>query len=541
MVCRRGRLSAGLLVAAVLLGCSNNAPSGPGPTGLAPAPDQLLRVRLGAVPKQLDPALAVTASELAVVRQLGEPLLRPAPDLANPEPAAAAAYEVSADGLVYTFHLRDNGRYSDGRSVRAQDFVLAWRRLIDPRTASPWADIFASVTKGGVEATALDPKVDAGRLPAALDRLGVRAIDDRTLELTLPEPAGWARWVAALPAGAPVRQDILDQPGWATRPDTGVSNGPFRLLAASASEVSVGPNVYYWAGRPALNRIQFLVLPRDADAVAAYQRGELDVAGLGAAEPGPAREVVRTPELTVFWLVFNTARPPFDNLKVRQAFSMAVDRRALVRGALGGRASPASGLLPRGVAGYQQGGQQFNPEPARQLIDSSGAARDQLTGLHLMITDTLPDKAVAELAAQDLTKHLGLAITVEAVAPVVYSKRLLAGDFELAGPEGWTADYPDPQNWYDLFRSSDGRNRSRWRNYRYDLLVRQADAERDSGRRSQLYQQAEQLLGTEAPALFLYQRATWALVRNHVRGSVRTALDEWPGSLNAQRIYITRD
>ena len=542
MVCRRWRLGAGLLLAALpLMGCSNNAPNGLRAPSLSLAANQALRVRMAFAPTHLDPALATSPSEVAVVRQVWEPLLRPTPDLADVEPAAAAGYDLSADGLVYTFHLRSNGRYADGRPVRAQDFVLAWRRLIDPRTASPWADLFASITKGGVEAESLDPKVDAGRLQEALDKLGIRSVDDLTLELTLPQPSAWARWIAALPAGAPVRPDLLEHPGWAEHPVTAIGNGPFRLASNGATEVGLAPDLAYWGGRPTLSKLQFVVVKNDADAVLQYERGDLDVAGVGSADPGANRGLVKTAELTVFWLTFNTSRPPFDNPKLRLAFSQAVDRQAVVQGPLQGRAAAATGLLPRGIRGYQgAAGQQFNPESAKQLIESAGIPRDQLQTLHLLVQDSLPDRAVAEFTALELKRNLGVGVTVDAVAPAVYSKRLLAGEFDLAGPEGWTADYPDPQNWYDLFRSTDGRNHARWRYQRYDLLVRQADGERDSGRREQLYQQAEQILGQQAPVLFLDQRSTWALVRGYVHGSVRTALDEWPGSLYAQRIYITQ-
>lgn len=542
MVSRPRRLGACLLVAALFgSACSNSAPNGLRAPSLSLASNQTLRVRLGGAPAHLDPALASSPSELAVVRQLAEPLLRPAPDLSDLEPAAAASYDISADGLNYTFHLRENGRYSDGQPVRAQDFVLAWRRVIDPRTGSPWADLFATVTRGGVEAEALDPALDAGRLPTVLAGIGIRALDDLTLELTLPQPMAWARWIAALPAGAPVRAEALTRPGWADHPETSIGNGPFKLASASANEISLGPDLSYWGGRPTLSRLQFLVVPKDAEAVAMFERGELELAGIGSADPAGNQELVRTAELTTFWLAFNTSQPPFDSARVRLALSQAVDRQVVIQSAFQGRGVASTGLLPRGIPGFQPGSaQQFNPESSRQNLDAAGVARDQLGPIRLLVVDVLPDKAVAEVVAQELKRNLGLTITVEAVAPGVYSKRLLAGDFDLAGPQGWTADYPDPQNFYDLFRSSDGRNRSRWRSQRYDLVVRQADAERDQGRRQQLYQQAEQQLEQQAPALFLTQRTTSALARSYVHGSVRTALDEWPGSLYAQRIYLTQ-
>ena len=145
-----------------------NSPQIPGPR-LVEA-EQTLRVRLAGPVRELDPALAIAPSEVAVLRQYTEPLLRPAANNSDVAPAAAGSYDVSADGLTYTFHLRDNGRYSDGGPVRAKDFLFAWRRLIDPATASPSADLFAQVVRGGGLAESLDPKLDATR-PGPRNRL----------------------------------------------------------------------------------------------------------------------------------------------------------------------------------------------------------------------------------------------------------------------------------------------------------------------------------------------------------------------------------
>ena len=509
------------------------------------AADQTLRVRLTAAVHDLDPALATSPSDLAVLRQYTEPLLRPAADNSDVVPAAAMSYDVSADGLTYTFHLRDNGHYSDGRPVRAQDFLFAWRRLIDPSTASPSADLFAQVVRGGGQAESLDPKVDAARLPAALAELGLAAPDDSTFQVTSPQPEGWVKWIAALPQGAPLRQDVLAQGGasWASKPDSLVGNGPFKVSELDpADHVTLLPSLAYWGARPTLNKLQFVVVTRDAQAISDYAAGRLEVAPLGLGEPANNRNLVRSPELTEFWIDFNALAPPFDNEKVRAAFAAAVDRAALVKGPLGDRAVAATALIPSGMSGHHPADgapQEFNPEQAKHLLAVSGVSADALGGIHFLVPDRPSDRAVADFVAAELKRNLGVIVAIDVAAVADYEAKLGDAAFQMAGPDGWTADYPDQQDWFDLFRSFDSHNRGHWRNQRYDLLVRQADGERDAGRRDQLYQQAEQLLVQSAPVAFLDQRFDWSLVKPYVQGATGVPGEEWPGALAAGRLYLT--
>lgn len=529
---RRGAV-AGALVALTLAACSTPLSAPLKSQSQSLAGDQTLSVHLAEPPRTLDPSLATDEREAAVVRQFSEPLLRPAADLHDVEPAAAESYDTSSDGTIWTFHLRSNGRYADGQPVRAQDFVYSWRRLIDPRTAAPHGSFFAEAVAGGPDAVALGPKDP--RVDAALDRLGIRAVDDLTFQVTTAQAGGALRWIATLPEGGPLRQAMLATPGQ-------VGNGPFRVADSSANRITLVPNPNYWAGRTTLSRIVF-EFGGAAAAVDAYRAGHLDqvTAPPDTIDSPLRRDLLRSPELTTFWVDFNTTRAPLDNPRVRQALAEGIDRQAVVTEDFQGRAAPATTLIPSGMRGYRPEvghPQDFNPTAARQLLDQAGVPHDQLTALPMIVRDRPQDRAIASTVAAQLQRNLGVSVAVQALGAADYAKRLRSGDFALAGPAGWTADYPDQQDFFDLFRSTDGNNGARWRSSRYDALVRLADTEPNADKRDQLYNQAEQLLVQEVPVAFLVQRYDVTLVKPYVKGVHPSPVDEWPGATYSTLLYI---
>lgn len=503
---------AGVLVA-LLAACVSPAPL-PRPS---PAYSGPLRVRLPAAARTLDPALAATPSELAILGQLVEPLLKPTADLREVVPAAAQSYEVSPDGLLYSFHLRAGAAYSDGVPVQAQDFVAGWRRLLDPRVASPYADEFAAAVQGGQAAASLDPKLDVPQLEAALAATGLSAPDDSTFQVRLPRPEGWARWLFTLPQGAPVR------------PGSSAGNGPFALRSNDRTGAVLDPNPHYPV-KPGLQGIRFTVVASDAQAVTAFNSGALDIAPIGLADPGLAHDLVRQPQLTVYWLDLNTSLPPFQNLGLRQALAAAIDRPALVREVLHQRGSPAGSPLPAGLRGGGGAAQAFDAGEARRLLAASGVPAAELGGLKLMVPNAAAERPLADVLVAQLKQNLGLDVAVDAVPPATFGKRLADGDYQLAAPDGWTADYPDVQDFLQLFRSLDGRDHPRWRVEAYDLLERRLEAELDPARRDALAGRLERLLVDGSPAVFLAQSAQWSLVKPYVHGLVTSAADSWPGS-----------
>jgi oligopeptide transport system substrate-binding protein len=317
-----GRLRAIALAALILiasLACNSATP--PLTQGPRLAKDQTLRVLLDDQPRSLDPGQTQYPYETAVLRAISEPLLKPTADMNGVDPAAAQAFDVSGNGTVFTFHLRPAGQYWDGVPVKAQDFVYAWQRLIDPRLAAPSETFFANAILNGDRVAALDPQRDASRLDAALGTLGLQAADDLTFKVTLAHPDPAFVWLAAMPAGSPIRKDVVTKSGdakWAAAPESLVTNGPFKVTEMVANDhLKVVPNTHYWGARPTLTAINFIVVNDGAAALAKYKNGELDeidvqpaqaVAVAGDAKL--AKDLIKTPSLSVFWITFRVNSPP---------------------------------------------------------------------------------------------------------------------------------------------------------------------------------------------------------------------------------------
>ena len=548
----RGRFRAASLAALVVIAGLACNPTSPLTQGARLDKDQTLRVLLDDQPASLDPGQTQYPYETAVLRAISEPLLRPTADLSGVTPAAAQSFDVSGNGLIYAFHLRQAAQYWDGTPVKAQDFVFAWQRLIDPRLASPRETFFADAILNGDKVSLLDPQRDAAKLDAALTTLGLKATDDRTFQVTLSHRNPAFVWLAAMPAGAPIRQDVVDKSGdkWATSPDTLITNGPFKVSEMTANDhLTVVPNTHYWGPRPTLTAINFVVVNDGAAALDKYKSGGLDEIDVQPAQASGvagdtslSRELSKTPSLTVFWLVFRVTSAPLNSAKVRRAISEAIDRNAYIAQIFQGQGIPAETFIPKGMHGYSPGlgsAQKFDVAQARATLASSGASAKQLSGIRFSY-DRSDDfqKATATFVRDQLKANLGVTIILQGLDTNTLNSRLGTGEFQIAGPLGWTADYPDPSDWYHVFLTTSSNNVGLWQNQQYDNFVRVAGSDLQADRRDQEYQQAQQMLVGDAPVAFLAQTVNWNLVKPYVRGVTTTSVDEWPGALFPTQIYI---
>jgi oligopeptide transport system substrate-binding protein len=531
------------------LACSPSTP--PLTQGAKLDKDQTLRILLDDQPASLDPGQTQYPYETAVLRAISEPLLKPTADVNGIMPAAAQSYNVSNNGTIYAFHLRRTAQYWDGTPVKAQDFVFAWQRLIDPRLASPSETFFAAAVLNGDQVSVLDPRRDAAKLDAAVATLGLKATDDYTFQVTLSHRNPAFVWLAAMPAGAPIRQDIVSKSSdkWAATPDSLLTNGPFKVKEmVSNDHLTVVPNPHYWGVRPTLTAIDFVVVNDGAAALAKFKTGQLDMIDVQLAQAagvaGDAslkRDLVQTPSLTVFWLVFRLTSPPLNNAKVRLAFAEAIDRAAFVAQVFQDEGMPAETFIPKGMHGYAPGlaAQKFDVAQARAMLAASGVSAKQLSGLKFSF-DRSSDfqKTTATFVRDQLKTNLGIDVALQPLDTNTFNSRLSTGDFQIAGPLGWTADYPDPADWYPVFLTTSSNNAGLYQNQQYDNFVRVAGADLQSDSRDQEYQQAQLMLVGDAPVAFLAQTVTWNLLRPYVRGVTTTSVDEWPGALFPTQIYI---
>ncbi len=514
------------------------------------AKEQALRVQLDDQPSSLDPGQTQYPYETAVLRAIVEPLLRPIPDLSGVVPAAADSYDVTNNGTVYVFHLHATAKYWDGTPVKAQDFVYAWQRLIDPRLAAPNEVLFANTVLNGDRVSLLDPQRDAATIDAALGTLGLKALDDYTFQVTLSRPNPAFIWLAAMPAGAPVQREVVTKNGdkWATNPETFLTNGPFKVSEMVKNDhIKVVRNPYYWGPKPTLVSINFTIVNDGSVALTKYKQGELDVISVQPSQASTVtgdatlkRQLVKTPDLTVYWLVFRVNSPPLDNVHVRQALAQAIDREAFVAQVFQGQAMAAITFIPKGMHGYVStlSTQRFDVAQARASLAASGLTNKQLSLTYSYDQSSDFAKATAQFVHDQLKLNLGIEITLQALDANTLSSRLGSGQFQIAGPRGWSADYPDQADWYDIFLTTNSYNVPFYQNLQYDNFVRVARTDTDPARRDQEYLQAQQMLANDVPAAFLAQSVTWNLVQPYVRGLTTSPLAEWPGALVPGQISV---
>jgi oligopeptide transport system substrate-binding protein len=352
-------------------------------------------------------------------------------------------------------------------------------------------------------------------------------------------------------AAAPVRQDIVKKSGdkWAANPDTLITNGPFKVSEmVSNDHITVVPNPHYWGAKPTLTSIDFEVVNDGAAALTKYKAGSLDEISV---QPAPAASVagdsslkqnlVKTPDLTVFWLVFRLNASPTSNPKLRLAIAQGIDRDAFVAQIFQGQGTPTETLIPKGMHGYAPGltAQKFDVAQARASLAASGMSASQLATLKFSYDQTSDfGKATANFIHDQLKANLGIDITLQGLDTNTLASNLGSGNFQVAGPMGWSADYPDPADWYDTFLTTSSNDIPFYQNQQYDNFVRVARTDTQTDRRDQEYQQAQQMLVGDAPVAFLAQSVSWHLVRPYVRGITTSPVDEWPGALDPAQISI---
>ncbi len=543
------RLTRAFAVAVAVLTLGSACQSG---VTIAPklARDQVLRLMLEDQPASLDPGQTQYSYETAVLRAVSEPLLRANPDLSGVVPAAASSFDVNSTGSAYVFHLRGNAKYWDGTAVKAQDFVFAWQRLIDPRLAAPNETLFADAVLNGSKVSLMDPQRDASTIDSALATLGLKAVDDFTFQVQLARPDPAFVWLAAMPAGAPIRKDIVAKSGdkWATAPETLVTNGPFKVTELVKNDhIRVERNPLYWAGKPSLMRIDFVIVNDGAVALTKYKNGELDEitvqpaqAASVASDAASIKQLVKTPNLTVFWIVFRVNSPPLDNSKLRLALAQAIDRDAFVSQVLAGQGLAASTFIPKGMRGYNTNltAQKFDVAQARASLAASGLSAKQVSVTFSYDQSSDFRKATAKFVHDQLVNNLGINVVLQGLDPNTLSSHKESGEFQITGPDGWSADYPDQADWYDTFLTTSSLNYAFWQKGEYDNFVRVARTDTKPASRDQEYQQAQSMLVGEAPVAFLAQTVSWYLVQPYVRGVITSPVDEWPGALAPGQVSI---
>jgi oligopeptide transport system substrate-binding protein len=449
----------------------------------------------GAEPETLDPALITGQPEGRVVNALFEGLLRFDRE-GKPGPGVASTWDVSSDRRTYTFHLRPDAFWSDGKRVTAPDFVASWRRTLDPSTTSAYS--YQLFVVEGAEEFASSPGGD-------FSKVGVTALDDATLVVRLRRPVPYFLDLCAFPTLYPVRTDVIAKYGddW-VKPDHLVGNGAFLLSEWRLNDrISLARNPRYWDHNhvdPAT--VDVLPISKANTAFNFYESGQADlIMDKGLAPPSLLDELKRRPDfhaapfLGSFFLRFNCSKPPFNDPRVRKAFSLAIDRKRITDKITRAGETPAVSFVPPGIPGYiPPAGLPPNLDEARRLLADAGYPEGRgfpLTN-YLYSEGELNEGVAIEL--QSMWKE-GLGVTVQLARQEwkVYLNSLGSLDFGIAR-SSWVGDYPDPNTFLDLFVSGSGNNRTGWSSPKYDHLIATAADEADPAKRFSLLADAEAML-----------------------------------------------
>jgi oligopeptide transport system substrate-binding protein len=518
------RAFAAAALLALLVACGGGEPAAsPGEAATAADPTTLRRGN-GPEPDTLDPQRARTDSAFNILRDVFEGLTAVGPD-GETVPAAAESWTVSPDGLEYTFHLRDGLRWSNGDPLRAADYVAGMRRLVDPGTASPYAQVFEPVLNAAA--------IVRGEQPPGT--LGASAPDDRTVVIRLRHPAPYLLGLLAQPGTFPVHGPSLAQHGAEyARPGRLVSNGAFVLRDwVVGSHVAADRNANYWnSGQTGVERVHYLHHADAGTEFRQYRAGELDVtyvvppqqfASIQASLPGELRI---SPQLSVYYYGFNLTRPPFkDNPGLRRALSLAVDRERLTSAVTGLGETPAYGWVPRGVANYTPQQFDYASRPyaervaeARALYARAGYSAQRPLEVEIRYNSGEVHNRLAVAVAAMWKEALGIETTLYAEEFRALLQSIQARTDTQVFRSSWVGDYNDAYSFGQLLQTGFGINLTGYSNPRYDALLESATRQPDALRRRALLEQAERLMLSDHPVLPLYFYVNKHLVKPYVAG-----------------------
>lgn len=463
-------------------------------------------------PREYDPATTHSSGDKLVFSGLVslDPQLNLIPDLAE-------TWDVQ-QGTVYTFHLYQNAKFHDGRPVTAADFIYSWERAASPALKSDTVLTYLGDIVGVKEMAAGQSEHISG----------LKALDQHTLQVTIDAPKPYFLLKLTYPTAFVVdKANVESGAEWYRTPN---GTGPYRLKEWRRFESMLyEANQDFYLGPPHIRYVSVKLFSGVDSRL--YETGDIDIAGVSLydldrfLDPGEPLhdQLLAAPSLCTNFVVFDSTRPPFDDVKVRQAFTMAVDREKYVAVVMRGHALPAYGLYPPALPGFNVDlkGLPYDPARARQLLkESKYGGADGLPPV-VYTSSGIGEYIWPGLAtlAQMWKQNLGVTITIENLEPNYFLDAIYSGKHGQLLESGWCADYADPENFADaLFHSGSPQNNGGYTNPELDALLERARIEQDVAKRIALYQQAEQIIVQDAPVLFTTHSLSYVLVKPYVKG-----------------------
>lgn len=474
-------------------------------------------------PASLDPAKAVGLPEIQVIRDLFEGLT--SQDAQGKSVPGVATQWQTTDNKTWIFTLRKDARWSNGDAVTANDFVYSWRRLVDPKTASTFA-WFADLA-GIANAAA----ITRGELPP--EQLGVTALDNFRLKVTLDKPVPWFVSLTANVSLYPVPAKMIEEQGTAwTQPDRLVGNGAYRLQERVVNEKLVLiRNERYWDNaHSTIDKVTFVPINEESSAAKRYRAGDIDITEsfpknmYGLLKKQIPDEVYTPEQLGTYYYAFNTQKGPTADARVRKALSWSIDRRIIAEKVLGTGEKPAWHFTPDVTAGFQpqpgfvqQHSQAELNEQAKALLAAAGYGPTHPLSLTLLYNSSENNQKIAIAVASMWKKNLGVSVKLQNQEWKTYIDSRNTGNFDVIRAS-WVGDYNEPSTFLSLLTASHSGNISRFKDAAYDELLAKASRETNSETRNQDYNRAEQILADRAPIAPIYQLSNSRLIKPWVKG-----------------------
>lgn len=495
---------------------------------------QELHIGIGTEPEGLDPHLVTGVTEHYVLLSLLEGLTTVHPKTLDIEPGVAERWDISADGLRYTFHLDPEARWSNGEPVTADDFMFSFERILTPALGAPYAYMLYSIRNAEA--------FNKGEL-TDFAKVGVKAPDPRTLTFELEAPTPYFlslsthyTWWPVHPPTVLAHGAMTDRISKWTKPGNFVGNGPFALKTWRLNHsIQVVKNPYYHAADTVrLNAIHFLPIAIDAEE-RAFRADQLHIT---STVPIPRIDWYRehAPEamhfdtyLGVYYYLINTQHGALQDARVRKALAYSIDREALTGHVLKAGQKPADHFTPPNTGGYTARARlPYDPELARRLLAEAGYPGGEGFPTFELLYNTSESHRTIAVAIQQMWKsELGIDIRLFNQEWKVYLATRKARDFDIARA-AWIGDYLDPNTFLSLLTSDNGNNHSNWGNAAYDARIAQAAKEQNPEARFELFQQAEAILIDEMPVIPIYFYVRSTLIDEAVRGWYPNILDYHP-------------
>jgi oligopeptide transport system substrate-binding protein len=519
-----------LCTAAVLAGCAKRET----PVEIGNR-EQILHCGIGSEPKDLDPQTTTGNPESQVQDSLFEGLTAWEPDSTDPVPGCAESWDISSDATVYTFHIRPDAKWSNGDPLTAGDFIFAYQRILSPALSAPYAYMHYCIKNAEA--------YNKGEI-TDFSKVGLKALDDKTLEITLKAPTPYLLRLLRYRSWYPVHPPTILKFGkiddrdtkW-TRAGNLVGNGAFALKSWEPNrKVVVEKNPTYWdRDTTRLKEIHFYPIDDMNAEEYAFRTGQLHVTQETPMErikyyqENQPELIHLNPFLGTYFYELNTQREPLNDVRVRRALALALDRETIVKYVCKAGEPAAYSLTPPDTAGYTaQARIPYDVKQARKLLAEAGFPDGKdFPKLEILYNTHKGHMRIAEVIQQIWKDNLNIHVELVNMEWKTYLAEKKAHQYDIARAS-WIGDYTDPSTFLELFITGGGNNDSAWSNQQYDEWILQASREQDPEKRYGLFQQAEKLLLEEAPLIPIYYYRNKSLVSPSVRNWTPNPLDRHP-------------